>query len=134
MSDEIAVVLDATALCAYVDGNVAVGELMAEVADEGRQVAVPVTCLAAAYVARDGDVDGALLALLMTAPLIRPFPLGVAEARAAGRIAALAGRDIALGHAAHTALAAEAHLATTEPASAAAVLPARWSILNLGAG
>jgi hypothetical protein len=133
VSDEIAVVLDTTALCAYVDGNVAVGELLAEIADEGRQVAVPVTCLAGAYAARNSDLGGALLALLMTAPVIRPFRLGVAEARAAGRIAVRAGADIGLGHAAHTALAAQAHLATTEPASAAAAFPTRWSILDLGA-
>ena len=134
MSDEIAVVLDATALCAYVDGNVSVGELMAEVADEGRRVAVPAACLAAAYAERASDVGAALLALLMTAPVIRPIPLDVVEAPIAGRLAALAGRDIALGHAAHAALSTEAHLATADPASAAAVLPARWSVLDLREG
>jgi hypothetical protein len=52
MSDRIAVVFDASALTAYLDGNVSVGELMLEVADEGRQVAVPATCLAAPSRAR----------------------------------------------------------------------------------
>lgn len=41
------------------------------------------------------------------------------------------GGDIALGHAARAAIAHQARLATTEPKPAAAVLPARWSILDL---
>jgi hypothetical protein len=80
---------------------------------------------------RTTDIGRALLALLMTASVIRHFPLDVGDAPAAGRLATLAGRDLAFGHAAHTALATEAHLATIEPEAAAAVLPARWSILDL---
>jgi len=133
--DQVAVVLDATALAAYVNGQVAVGELIAEVADEGRQVAVPATCLAAAHAATTGDVGTALLTLLATTPAVTLVPLGadpsVDDARQTGVLARAAGGDIALGHAARTALAHQAHLATADPTAAAVVLPTGWSILDL---
>lgn len=133
--DQVAVVLDATALAAYVDGRVAVGELIAEVADEGRQVSVPATCLAAAYATVTGDVGAALLTLLTSTPAVTVVGLGaepgVDDVRQAGVLARAAGGDIALGHAARTAIACQAHLATTDPKVAAAVLPAGWSILDL---
>ncbi|MFI5837716.1 hypothetical protein ACIA5A_28965 [Micromonospora sp. NPDC051300] len=132
---DVAVVLDAAALTAYVEGQVAVGELIAEVADEGRQVAVPASCLAAAYAATKDDVGAALLTLLATTPAVAVVPLGadpgVDDARQAGVLARAAAGDIALGHAARTALAHQAHLATTDPAGAAVVLPTGWSVLDL---
>lgn len=132
MSDDVAVVLDTTALIAYTRGQVSVGELMAEVADEGRHVAVPAACLSAAYAAGRGDLHTAMLALLMTSPVVRIVPLGPETARQAGVLARAADGDIALGHAAVIALTHEAHYATTDPKTAAAFLPARWSILDLG--
>ena len=139
MSDEVAVVLDASALRAYVAGEVAVGELIAEVAEERRLVAVPVACLAEAYAAAD-EVAAALLMLLATAPTVRVVPLGAEsgsaadEARQVGMLARTAGGDLAVGHAARTAIACGAHLATAEPKLAAAVLPAGWSVLDVRAG
>ena len=56
---------------------------------------------------------------------------GIEDARQVGVLARAAGGDIALGHAARTAIAHRAHLATTAPTPAAAVLPADWSILDL---
>ena len=136
MSDEeIAVVLDTSALLAYVDGQVAVGELIAEVADEDRRVGVPAACLAAAHAATTSEVGSALLSLLMTAPAIRLLPLGadpgVDEARQVGAFARAAGGDIATGHAARVALAYQAHYATTRPGLAVTVLPDGWSVLDL---
>lgn len=131
MSRDVAVVLDASALLSYVEGRVAVGELMAEVADGGRQVAVPAACLAAAYAATSSEVGAALLALLMTAPVVRVLPLSGDDARETGTLARSVGGDVALGHAARAALAYEAHVATARPAAAAAVLPEKWSILAL---
>ncbi|MFI6333283.1 hypothetical protein ACIBBG_34205 [Micromonospora chersina] len=62
-------------------------------------------------------------------------PLGadpsVDDVRQTGVLARAAGGDIALGHAARTALAHQAHLATTDPTAAAVVLPTGWSILDL---
>ncbi|WBB78158.1 hypothetical protein O7606_18165 [Micromonospora sp. WMMD882] len=129
--DDIAVVLDATALTAYTRGQVAVGELMAEVADEGSQIAVPAACLSAAYAAGRGELDTAMLALLMASAAVRVVPLGPAAARQAGVLARSVDGDIAVGHAAVVALTHGAHYATTSPKAAATVLPAEWSILDL---
>jgi hypothetical protein len=135
VTDEIAVVLDTSALLSYVAGEVAIGELIAEVADEGRHVGVPAVCLAGAHAATDSDLGIALLTLLVTTPVVRPLPLGadpaVDDARQAGVLARAAGGDLALGHAARAAIAHQAHLATADPKTAAAVLPAGWSILDL---
>lgn len=131
MSDQIAAVFDASALTAYIEGNVSVGELMLEIADEGRQVAVPATCLAVAFASVADEIDAALLALLMTAPVIRLLPLDAGDARDTGTLARSVDGDIALGHAARAALTHEAHYATVQPRAAAEVLPTRWSILDL---
>ncbi|MGW0213359.1 hypothetical protein ACWDXH_03095 [Micromonospora chokoriensis] len=131
MSGQIAAVFDASALTAYLEGNVSVGELMLEVADEGRQVAVPATCLAVAFASGTDEIDAALLALMMTAPMICLLPLDAEDVQDTGRLARSVSGDIALGHAARAALAHEAHYATAQPEAAAKVLPANWSILDL---
>ncbi|WP_433314466.1 hypothetical protein ACQP0U_32155 [Micromonospora sp. CA-269861] len=131
MSDQIAVVFDASALTAYIEGNVSVGELMLEVADEGRQVAVPATCVAVAFASVADEIDAALLALMMTAPMIRLLPLDAEDVRDTGKLARAVDGDISFGHAARAALTHEAHYATVRPKAAAKVLPARWSILDL---
>ncbi|MEU5675396.1 hypothetical protein ABZ749_34950 [Micromonospora sp. NPDC047753] len=131
MSDQIAAVFDASALTAYIEGNVSVGELMLEVADEGRQVAVPATCLAVAFASVADEIDAALLALMMTAPMIRLLPLDVENVQDTGRLARAVDGDISFGHAARAALTHEAHYATVRPKVAATVLPTNWSILDL---
>ncbi|MEU8152883.1 hypothetical protein AB0B94_04375 [Micromonospora sp. NPDC048986] len=131
MSDQIAVVFDASALTAYLEGNVAVGELMLEVADEGRQVAVPATCLAVAFASVADEIDAALLALMMTAPMIRLLPLDAEDVRDTGKLARALTGDISSGQAARAALTHEAHYATVRPKVAATVLPTNWSILDL---
>ncbi|MGA4730596.1 hypothetical protein ACPB67_24515 [Micromonospora taraxaci] len=131
MSGQIAAVFDATALPAYLEGNVSVGELMLEVADEGRQVAVPATCLAVAFARVSDEIDAALLALMMTAPMICLLPLDAEDVQDTGRLARSVSGDIALGHAARAALRHEAHYATAQPEAAAKVLPTNWSILDL---
>ncbi|MEU8386528.1 hypothetical protein [Micromonospora sp. NPDC048842] len=132
MSDQIAVVFDASALTAYIEGNVSVGELMLEVADEGRQVAIPATCLAVAFASVADEIDAALLALMTTAPMIRLLPLDAEDVRDTGKLARAAAGDISFGQAARAALTHEAHYATVQPTVAAKVLPTNWSILDLG--
>ncbi|SCE81735.1 hypothetical protein [Micromonospora chokoriensis] len=131
MSGRIAAVFDASALTAYLEGNVSVGELMLEVADEGRQVAVPATCLSVAFASVSDEIDAALLALMMTAPMICLLPLDAEDVQDTGRLARSVSGDIALGHAARAALTHEAHYATAQPVAAAKVLPTNWSILDL---
>ncbi|MEU1588610.1 hypothetical protein [Micromonospora sp. NPDC005710] len=131
MSDQIAVVFDASALTAYLEGNVSVGELMLEVGEEGRQVAIPATCLAAAYASVADEIDAALLALMIAAPMIRLLPLASEDVQQTGKLARSVDGDISFGHAAHAALTHEAHYATAQPTAAAKVLPTNWSILEV---
>ncbi|KAB1937148.1 hypothetical protein F8271_19870 [Micromonospora sp. ALFpr18c] len=131
MSDRIAAVFDASALTAYIEGSVSVGELMLEVGDEGRQVAVPAACLAAAIASVGDEIDAAMLALMVSAPMICVLPLDAGGVRDAGTLARLVGGDISLGQAASAALTHEAHYATAQPELAAKVLPTNWSILDL---
>jgi hypothetical protein len=134
---DIAVVLDTSALLAYVDGHVAVGELIAEVADEDRRVAVPAVCLAQARAAVDDDFAAAHLLLLTSAPTVAVEPLGLARNATAesiwrvGEIGRDADRDIGAGHAAYVAIDHRAHLATMRPDTFAALMPVDWSILDL---
>ncbi|MEU0547200.1 hypothetical protein [Micromonospora sp. NPDC005979] len=131
MSDRIAAVFDASALTAYIEGNLSVGELMLEIADEGRQVAVPAACLAVAIADAGDEVGAALLALLVSAPMIRVLPLDADGVRDTGTLARAVSGDVSLGQAASVALTHEAHYATARPDMAAKALPANWSILNL---
>ncbi|MEU8253409.1 hypothetical protein AB0C06_03965 [Micromonospora inaquosa] len=131
MSDQIAVVFDAAAWTAYIEGNASVGELMLEVADEGRQVAIPATCLAVAFASVADEIDAALLALMMTAPMIRLLPLDAEDVRDTGTLARAVDGDISVGHAVRAALTHEAHYATVQPKAAARMLPTNWSILEL---
>ncbi|MBM7491585.1 hypothetical protein JOD64_002807 [Micromonospora luteifusca] len=131
MSDRIAAVFDASALTAYVEGNVSVGELMLEVAEEGRQVAVPAACLAVAIAGAGDEVGAALLALMVSAPMICVLPLDADGVRDTGTLARAVGGDISLGQAASAALTHEAHYATAQPRLAAKMLPTNWSILAL---
>ncbi|MEU7840798.1 hypothetical protein AB0B39_07500 [Micromonospora sp. NPDC049114] len=131
MSDQIAAVFDASALTAYLKGNVSVGELMLEVADEGRQVAIPAACLAVAFADAGDEIEAALLGLMMTAPVIRLLPLDPDDARVVGTLARAVDGDIASGQAARAAVRHEAHYATAQPKVAAKVLPTNWSILDL---
>ncbi len=57
MSDEapVRLVLDTSAVLAYADGSIHVGEPMAEVLDEGARFGVPVLCLAEASRLVDGS-------------------------------------------------------------------------------
>ncbi len=136
----IAAVLDTSALLAYARGQVAVGELIAEISDERRQVGVPAACLAQARAAVPDDLGAAHLMLLTTTPTVVVLPLGPDETGRAdpvwqvGRLARAAGGDLGLGHAIRAALAHEAYYATTEPHRVKDILPAGWDVLDLGAG
>lgn len=136
MSD-IAIVFDTSALLSYVAGSIAVGELIAEIADEDRRVAVPAACLAQARAAIADDLAAAHLLLLTTTPTVLVVPLGPdGQGRSdpvwrVGEFALAVGGDVGAGHAAYVALDHEAHLATTRPDIVTPLMPAGWSILDL---
>jgi hypothetical protein len=134
---DVAAVLDTSALLAYVAGHVAVGELIAEISDEHRQLGVPAVCLASARAAVGDDAAAAHLRLLTTTSAIVILPLApdhlgsVDPVWQVGELARAAGGDLSVGHAARAALEHEAYYATTQPRRAAAALPPGWGILDL---
>jgi hypothetical protein len=133
---EIAVVLDASALLAYAEGSVAVGELIAEIADERRKVGMPAVCLAQAHATVAGQLGAAHLMLLATTATVVLLPLSPDSKGRADPVQrvgdfARADGDVAIGHAVYAALEHEAYYATTEPNRAAAILPAGWGILDV---
>jgi len=134
---DVAVVFDTSALLSYVDGNISVGELIAEIADEGRQAVVPAVCLAEARARVSDGLAAAHLLLLTTTPTIRVEPLaGDRFGRAdpiwrVGEFALEARGDVGIGHAVHAALTYEAYVASARPDAVAGVLPAGWIVLDL---
>jgi hypothetical protein len=121
-----------------VDGNIAVGELIAEIADEDRQAVVPAVCLAEARARMsDGLAAAHLLLLLTTTPTIRVERLaGDRFGRAdpiwrVGEFALEARGDVGIGHAFYAALTHEAYVATARPDAIAGVLPEGWIVLDL---
>jgi hypothetical protein len=134
---DIAVVLDASALLAYANADLAIGELISEVSEVQRQIGVPATCLAQARAALSTRLGAAHLLLLTTSPAVVVLPLapdGLGRVDAVlqvGEFARAAGGDLALAHAAREALAHGAYLATREPARARELLPDGWPALDL---
>jgi PIN domain len=126
----VTVVLDTSAVLAYTKGSIAVGELLAIVADDGDTVLIPASCLAAAcrHVANGGDE--ALLRLLSTAPSVALAPLTPEQAMEVGAKARRA-TGIDAGHAAAEAIIHDAQLATQEPAEMSRLLPTDWPIIGV---
>jgi hypothetical protein len=129
----IAIVLDQSALVTHAQGHVAVGELISEVEDEGRLVAVPAACLTAAGAAvSESDTFGAgQLARLTAAAAVAVLPLAVDNALEVSEYARVARGDIATGHAVFVALEHEAYVATARPTVARSVLPAGWGVIDV---
>ncbi len=85
----VRVVLDTSAIIAYTDGSIDVGEVIAEVDDEEGAVAIPVLCLIEAYrVAADRDrVD-----VLVNHPATIVLDIEPADWRAVADLADAGGR------------------------------------------
>lgn len=129
----VAVVLDASAVLAYADGRLAVGELIAMVGEEGRLVAVPVSCLVTARAVVADEFAVKQLGRLTRIESVAVLPLMSDEAMEVGQRARVTNGDVGAGHAVHVALTYEAYFATTEPKAAAQFLPTDWGILDLSA-
>jgi hypothetical protein len=108
----IRAVLDATAIAAYGSGHVSVGEIIAEITDEGAGFAVPDLCLIEAAQRLDADQWPALTLLVAHSQCVR------LELPADWRDVAAAARMLGGTHRAAAMLAAvdhRAYLLTAEP-------------------
>jgi hypothetical protein len=114
---EIRAVLDHTALQSYASGQLHVGELLGEVADqENAFVAIPAVALLEAYARSIDDAEArALLNYLVTLPSAVVLDLGMETVpRAAGHVRTMRG-NMPRAHAVWVAMAHEALCVTTEP-------------------
>lgn len=132
MSDRYAAVADASALLSYLDGDPAVGELLLELEDEGRILAVPSTCLAAAYARSPGAYTRSLLIVLASLPAVSIVsPDGVEDLIGIGARAHAADGDLAVGQAAYVAITNAAYYVTADPKRAERALPEGWAVLDV---
>lgn len=146
----VTVVLDTSALLAYVKGSVAVGELLSIVSDDGDRALVPATCLAAAH--RASTPDGSppegsapegstpegsapenegLLGVLSALACVTQAGLSPDQAPQVGMLARQGGVTIDASHAAVEAVRNGAQLVTQQPAAAGRLLPAGWPIIEV---
>lgn len=124
-------VLDTGAILAYAHGVEAVGRVIADAADSGTTVAVPVTCLLEAYSLLDYDEFGPL-GVLQSLPAVQLMHAGTdlgdlpfigGQARRAKRLGA--------GHATYVAITAQAGVLTSRADQIRAVLPEDWPIIEV---
>jgi hypothetical protein len=104
---EIAIVLDPSGTAAYTAGRIDVGELLAEVADEGRNVMVSAASLIETYATLDAAEDIAMLGILAAAAVCAPVEASGDRSamRAVGRIMRLEReRGLATAHSLYLAL------------------------------
>jgi hypothetical protein len=107
------VVLDTSAIVAYLQASIHVGETIAEVVDEGAGFGVPVVCLAEAVALRM-DGNGASVDLLVAHPACTVLPMLATDWRALASAARMVGR-IDLGVALLAAVDHDAYVLTGEP-------------------
>jgi len=112
----LAVVLDQSALVRFASGtDVAVGELVGEVADEKALIGVPVSSAALAQASLSTSEQRAMFALLVDRnPSVVILPMLAEERRFIGEYTADLGRRLELAHAVREARRNQAQLATTE--------------------
>lgn len=126
-------VLDTGALLAYASAGEAMGRFLADLADVGAVAAVPDLCTMEAFARLHPD-EFAVLDVLLTHPVIRPFP---ASARTnlpdlpfIGGMAKTAGR-LGAGHAAFVAMTNRAGVWTSAPDQIRLLLGDDWPIVEI---
>lgn len=78
MNPPIRIVLDSTAITAYADRSLAVGEIITQAGEENALVALPVTCIAEAYQhIHEGDLP--LIEVLVAHPSTVVVNIGLAD-------------------------------------------------------
>ncbi len=129
----VAAVLDTSAVLAYAGGQVAVGELISMVEEEGRLCAVPASCLAAVRAAVADDFAVKQLGRLTGIASVAILPLMSDEALEVGSHGRRANSGADTGHAVHLALRHRAYYATADAKAAAHFLPESWEIFDVTA-
>jgi hypothetical protein len=122
-------VLDTTAIAAYMRQSLAVGELIAVIDEDGDTVIAPAVCLAEAATQAKGP-ESDLLRVLTELPGVAVTPLAGSAAIDTGALARDTG-SLGLAHAITEALANGAQLATADPAAARRWLPPSWGIIDV---
>lgn len=125
----VTVVLDTSALLAYTNGSIAVGELLSIITDDEDTALVPAACLAQAYRLAETGQD-ALLGVLTTVPCVTLAPLDPDDAGAVGA-AARPASGVDAGHAVIEAVRHEAQVATREANAVGRLLPPDWPIIEV---
>jgi hypothetical protein len=126
-------VFDTGAVLAFAHGVEQVGQMIADSADAGARIAVPVVCLLEAYRILDHTEHG-LLGPLRANDVVVTVPVGVEpQVGTAPTIGAMARQTERLGaaHAVYTALTAAAGVVTSRPDEIRAVLGDRWEIVEV---
>jgi hypothetical protein len=114
---EIRAVLETSALLSYAGGQVHVGELLVDIADEGAHMGLPAVALLAAHARLLGDAQArARLGVLATLPGIAVLVLAGDEAAEVAATVPGTGHDLARAHAVWAALAHGAYYLTCEAA------------------
>jgi len=126
--NEIGVVFDTTALLAYARGDLRIGELLVDLADNGDRYVVPSVCLATAY--RDGpDGSADLLDLIAGGPHAVVAPFDGASCAVAGGWARVLGLDTA--HAAIESASVRVPLVTAKRDLVTQFLAKEWPIIDI---
>jgi hypothetical protein len=125
----VTVVLDTSAVLAYTKGSIAVGELLAIVADDEDTALIPAACLAEAF-RQSAAGDEAMLNVLSTVRCVEVALLQPDRAPKIG-ISSRGCAGIDVGHAITEAVAHNAQMATPNVQLMTDLLPAGWPIIEL---
>lgn len=126
-------VLDTGALLAYTSAEESMGRFLADLADVGAVAAVPDLCTMEAFARLHHD-EFAVLDILLTHPVIRPFPASATtdlpDLPFIGGMAKTAGR-LGAGHAAFVAMTSRAGVWASTPDQIRLLLGDDWPIVEI---